>query len=61
MTSIDKPIFITGSTGTGKTMIIQSFIKEARANDKNPVTPIELNFSAQTESIGTQQNIDAKL
>ena len=32
-----------------------------RANDRNPVMPIELNFSAQTESKSTQANIDSKL
>ena len=61
MTSVNKPIFVTGGTGTGKSMIVQKFIQDLRANDKNPVVPCELNFSAQTESKNTQANIEARI
>ena len=30
LTSVSKPIFVTGGTGTGKSMIIQNFINENR-------------------------------
>ena len=54
MTStVNKPIFVTGATGTGKSMIVQKFIKEARENERAPIVPVELNFSAQTESRST--------
>ena len=53
MTSVNKPIFVTGATGTGKSMIVQKFIKETRENERTPIVPIELNFSAQTESKST--------
>ena len=61
MTNVNKPVFVTGATGTGKSMIVQKFIKEARENEKAPIVPIELNFSAQTESKSTQANIEGKL
>lgn len=60
LTHVNKPIFITGATGTGKSMIVQKFIQDTRANDKQYL-PIELNFSAQTESKSTQENIESKL
>jgi len=46
MTTVNKPIFVTGSTGTGKSMVVQKFIQEMRANERLPIVPIELNFSA---------------
>lgn len=62
-TKVNKPCFVTGSTGTGKSMIVQKFIAEQRANEKlaMPIMPIELNFSARTESKSTQANIFDKL
>jgi len=44
LTSCNKPVFITGNTGTGKSLIIQQFIRE----NKEPMelTPVALNFSA---------------
>jgi len=46
MTHVNKPIFVTGATGTGKSMIVQKFLQEARSNEKQLILPIELNFSA---------------
>jgi dynein heavy chain, axonemal len=59
LVSVSKPIFLTGNTGTGKSMIIQQFIAENR--ESMELTPIILNFSAQTTSGSTQTNIDSKL
>ena len=60
-TMVNKPVFVTGATGTGKSMIVQQFISELRAKNTMPIAPIELNFSAQTESKNTQANIEGKL
>ena len=59
MTSINRPVFITGGTGTGKSMIVQQFIRLNR--DQMELVPIILNFSAQTTSASTQANIESKL
>lgn len=59
MSDVGKPAFVTGATGTGKSMIVQKFIADLRADDL--AVPIELNFSAQTESKSTQANIEGKL
>lgn len=59
MSDVGKPVFVTGATGTGKSMIVQKFIADLRADDL--AVPIELNFSAQTESKSTQANIEGKL
>jgi dynein heavy chain, axonemal len=57
--AVNKPVFLTGSTGTGKSVIVQQFIRTQRENME--LTPIVLNFSAQTTSKSTQLNIEAKL
>lgn len=62
--TVDKPVFITGITGTGKTVAVQSLL-----NDLQPmpydggmgVIPVFMNFSAQTLSIVTQNTIEGKL
>ena len=62
--SVDKPCFITGVTGTGKTVAVQTLL-----NDLQPmpyeggmgVIPVFMNFSAQTQSIVTQLTIESKL
>ena len=59
LVKIDKPVFITGQTGTGKSMIVQNFITDnAKAME---FISIILNFSAQTDSASTQNNIESKL
>ena len=57
--SIGKPVFFTGSTGVGKSVIIQNYISANQ--DKQQLAPIQLTFSAQTNSNSTQQTIEAKL
>ena len=40
-TNVGKPAFVTGATGTGKSMIVQKFIQDLRANDRaDPIMPI---------------------
>jgi len=48
LTQKNKSVFMTGSTGTGKSMIIQNYIAANR--EKLQLAPIVLNFSAQTTS-----------
>lgn len=63
--SIEKPIFITGSTGVGKSVTIQntfnilSVVKEE--STIKPLVGITINFSAQTQSLRVQQSIEDKL
>ena len=56
---ISKPVYITGETGTGKSMIVQDFIMEN--SEEMEFISINLNFSAQTDSFSTQNNIESKL
>jgi len=56
---IEKPIFFTGSSGIGKTAIIDNIIKEQK--EAGIIVPININMSAQTTSLRTQQSIDEKL
>jgi dynein heavy chain len=44
LTRMNKPVYFTGSTGTGKSMIVQNYINENRQNQN--LSPIILNFSA---------------
>ena len=58
------PVFFTGVTGTGKTVVVQDFLNRASGADYKdgvPVAPILLNFSAQTASLDTQMTIEGKL
>ena len=58
------PVFFTGVTGTGKTVVVQDFLNRASAADYaagQPVTPIVVNFSARTASADTQAAIETKL
>lgn len=59
LTKISKPVFVTGMTGTGKSMMIQNFISDNSVQME--FIAITLNFSAQTTSIATQENIESKL
>jgi len=47
-TSSRTPTFLTGSTGVGKSVIVQEYIKQHQ--DRENYAPIFLNFSAQTSS-----------
>ena len=55
----EKPIFFTGETGVGKSVVIQNTLN--RLADKDILVPINLNFSAQTDSLRTQGSIMEKL
>ena len=62
--TVDKPCFITGVTGTGKTVAVQSLLNSlvpAVEDGGMGVVPIFMNFSAQTKSIVTQMTIESKL
>jgi dynein heavy chain len=63
--SIEKPVFITGATGVGKSVTIQNaFNILSVVKEDSPVKPlvgITVNFSAQTESKRVQQSIEEKL
>lgn len=55
-----KPVFLTGVTGTGKTVVVQNLLKQLGPlpfEDPNGmgILPIYVNFSAQTSSLITQQ------
>ena len=54
-----KHIFFTGETGVGKSVIIQQYLSMNK--EKKELSPISLNFSAQTNSYSTQQTIEANL
>ena len=61
-----KPIFLTGLTGTGKTVVIQNLLKSLEPmpyEDPNGmgVLSVLINFSAQTLSRVTQYSIEQKL
>ncbi|KAL4466850.1 hypothetical protein ABPG74_010447 [Tetrahymena malaccensis] len=53
------PIFLTGLTGTGKTIITSSTLNTLK--DQNTVATCELTFSAKTSSLSTQGQIENKL
>lgn len=59
LTAIEKPIFFTGASGIGKTAIIANLIADKK--EKGMIVPININMSAQTSSLRTQQSIDEKL
>lgn len=62
--AVDKPCFITGVTGTGKTVAVSSLLNGLQPPESEGgmgILPIFLNFSAQTKSIVTQASIESKL
>jgi len=62
--TVDKPCFITGVTGTGKTVAIQNMLNSLRPMQDEgglALVPIFMNFSAQTRSDVTQSTIESKL
>lgn len=54
--SVSKPIFFTGQTGVGKSVIIQNTL-DILSQDN--LIQINMNFSAQTTSLRTQQTIES--
>ncbi|KAI9203256.1 dynein heavy chain and region D6 of dynein motor-domain-containing protein [Polychytrium aggregatum] len=53
------PTLFTGSTGVGKSIIVQDLLN--RCSKKYGYVSVTLNFSAQTSSFQTQQQIELKL
>ena len=56
---VQKPVFITGNTGVGKTVIVSDTLYYMKENENS--FPVFLTFSAQTSSIQTQNSILSKL
>ena len=59
LVQIKAPVFFTGETGVGKSVVIQKYISNSK--EKRNFVPIFLNFSAQTSSRGAQASIEDKL
>jgi len=57
----NKPIFFTGETGVGKSVVIQNSLNKLAEKERDGIVPIALNFSAQTNSKQTQDSIMDKL
>ena len=55
----DNGTFLTGVTGTGKTVIIESMIKNLKAKDSH--LNITINYSAQTNAKQVQLTVESKL
>jgi dynein heavy chain len=61
---VDKPCFITGVTGTGKTVAVQTLLNSLQPLPEDGgmgVIPIFMNFSAQTKSSVAQLSFESKL
>jgi len=56
---IEKPVFFTGGSGTGKSAVIANKLVQMR--DKDSFVQIGINMSAQTTSERTQKSIEEKL
>jgi dynein heavy chain len=62
--TVNKPCFLTGVTGTGKTVCAQTLLTEQSPMPYDGgmgLVPIFINFSAQTLSVVTQSSIESKL
>ena len=59
LVAMEKAIFFTGASGIGKTAIIANQLADQK--EKGLIVPININMSAQTSSLRTQQSIDEKL
>lgn len=58
---LNRSSFISGITGTGKTIIVEHFLQSLNNSETDNVLPIRINFSAQTGSLSTQLSIEDKL
>ena len=61
--TVDKPVFVTGMTGTGKTVMVQNLLRSLEPYPDEgglAVVPTFMNFSAQTLSLITQQAIEVE-
>ncbi|OQR87505.1 dynein heavy chain 6, axonemal [Thraustotheca clavata] len=64
LTMNNTPAYVTGVTGTGKTVIIMDLIRELTTSTEDEpakFTSTTLSFSAQTSSLVTQSTIESKL
>lgn len=59
LVQINKPVFLTGSTGVGKSIVVSNYLSNNQ--EKHGLSPIMLTFSAQTNSLDTQKTIESKL
>lgn len=48
--TIEKSVFFTGDTGVGKSLVIQNTFDILKEDSNRPLQPININFSAQTDS-----------
>ena len=64
---INKPVFITGVSGTGKTTVVAKLLKslqplrEPDGSGGLGITAIPINYSAQTSSLVVQNSIEGKM
>jgi dynein heavy chain len=54
-----KMVYVTGPSGTGKSVMIQSLLRSIK--EPRMIDPINIIFSAQTSSLVTQLTIESKL
>ena len=62
--TVNKPVFMTGVTGTGKTVAVQNLLRKLEAFKEDgglALVPVFVSFSAQTSSLVTQLTIENKL
>ncbi|XP_057658316.1 dynein axonemal heavy chain 6 isoform X1 [Diorhabda carinulata] len=57
--NVDNPVFITGDTGVGKSVVAKDCLQRLFLTKK--FVPATMNFSAQTSSFRTQEIIELKL
>ena len=55
----NKPVFFTGETGVGKSVVISAFLSKLK--EEGEIEPVQMSFSAQSSSLRTQQTIESKL
>lgn len=59
--AVQKPIFITGVSGVGKSIIINDVLTKMKENKTDPLYPLNMTFSARTSSQQAQISIESKL
>lgn len=56
--SVEKPLLFVGEPGTAKTVLIQSYLNRALANDPTKFSNLNINFSSRTTSMDVQRTIE---
>jgi dynein heavy chain len=59
--SVEKAAFFTGESGVGKSVIVSNTLQILQQNSDVKLMPININFSAQTNSGRTQQSMLEKM